>query len=165
MRVESDEYIDNVTLFFITHTTMNSCRFTCKRANHIAIKPKAEPSKQKVRTIYIHNYKNEVMVSRKMHKVNTIRRPIRTKSRKWLFRRMNILYMYTTAHPSNLFIIKSSKNYHFAIFATEFHFHSAHFTLFQPDFLLQFYWCSFSFSLTVENAVFSLFLSPLVFIC
>lgn len=57
-------------------------------------------SKQKERTMY--SYKNEVMVCRKMHQVNAIQRrrrppPIQTKPRKWVFRRMNI--MYDSIHP------------------------------------------------------------------
>lgn len=72
LRVESDVY----TLFALAHTPhrANGCRFTWKRANHIAIKPKVEASKQAKPADNIHNSKYEVMVSRKMHKVNTIQR-------------------------------------------------------------------------------------------
>lgn len=117
-----------------SHYTTNGCRFTCKRANHIAIKPKAEASKKSGQ--YTHSSKNEVMVSRKMHKVNTQIRRRRFEQNlengffaEWTFYICAFVYLCVRQHPSNLFIIKSSKNYHFCYFChwISFPFHTFHF--------------------------------------
>lgn len=158
LRVESGVYI------VCTHTTANSCRFTCKRANHIAIKPKAEP-KQAKRADNIHNSKNEVMVSRKMHKVNT-----QIQRRRWRRFEQNLengffaewtFYIWmcvcaccvcTTASIQFIHHQKFKK-LPFLLFLPLNFISIPHISLYfnQPDFLLQFHWVhTLSLSLTAK---------------